>query len=145
MYCYNLKECPSGCCIPSFWKYAFIASEKLYVNTNAPFIPRRSRSATVGKLFSVRRQSYREILWHRDPSRLYRSLLAKLQVKLSVHSASVRQCRDVPRRYVRQGYTGRRLSSDTSSLGLGGRALFATPSVLPMGVWNRNVPQQRKS
>ena len=29
--------------------------------------------------------------------------------------------------------------------GLWGRALCATPSVLPMGVWNRNVLQQRKS
>ena len=145
MYCYNLKECASGCCIPSFWKYALVASENLYVNTHPLFIPRRLRSATVGKLFSVLRQSYREKLWHRDPSRLYRSLLAKLQVKLSVHSASVRQCRDVPRLYDRQGYTGRRLSSDTSSLGLWGRALFETPSVLPMGVWNRNVPQQPKS
>ena len=145
MYCYNLKECPSGCCIPSFWKYALIASENLYASTNPLFIPRRSRSAIVGKLLSVLCQSYREKLWHRDPSRLYWSLPAKLQVKLSVHSAYVRQCRDVPR-----SLPSTRIYRPASVLrhfliGTRGSCVIRTPSVLPMAFWNCNVPQQCKS
>ena len=99
-----------------------------------------------GEVTSVLRQLYREKLWHLYPSRLYRSLLAKLQVNLSVHSVSLRQSRGVPRSLMIDVDIQAGVCSPTlPAFGLWGRALFATPSVLPMGVWNRNVLQHRNS
>ena len=73
---------------------AIIASESFYVNISLHIYFSSDPIPTLWKSHSVLRQSYREKLWHLYPSRLYRSLLAKLHESQSVHSVSLRQSRD---------------------------------------------------
>ena len=85
MYCFNMRECPPGCCIPSCLRYALS----------------RWRSSTHQQHCLVVMQRLASIYCkkprHRNPLRLFRSRLVKLQGKLSVQSASAHQCRGVPR------------------------------------------------
>ena len=109
MYCFNMRECPPGCCIPSYLRYALSLWSSSTHQQHCLVVTQR--------LASIYKKPR-----HRNPLRLFRSRLVKLQGKLSVQSASVHQCRGVPVMYDRRGYTGRRLFSDTSGIWTRGRA-----------------------